>query len=135
MHHDKNTRRYAAGIIEDADEQYLIALPRGPENAARLWQFPRATLKPGESPEAGMRRIASEILGVTVEVIVGQPPIPAELDGTKGELRYFFCGIIEGMPALKHFAEVRWVTTGHLREYEFDAASQPVVDWLLEKAG
>jgi hypothetical protein len=54
------------------------------------------------------------------------------LDGREVEMRYFFCGVMDGEPRPGPYAEIRWVSKGHLREYEFDAPSKPVVDWLLE---
>ena len=78
-----------------------------------------------------VRRVAEELLGITVEVIVGQPPIPGQVDGQTVEFRYFFCGMISGEAKSESFAELRWVSLSHLREYDFDAASKPVVDWIL----
>ena len=123
---------YAAGIIERVDNDLLIALPPSEPDAARLWVFPRGRARDDESPEAAMRRIAQEQLGLTVEVVVGQPPVREAIDGATVEIRYFFCGIIEGVPATGAYAELRWISRAHLREYEFDAASRKVVDWLIE---
>ncbi len=79
-----------------------------------------------------MRRIALEQLGIHVEIVVGQPPLTAALDGQEFEVRCFFCGIIDGEPLKGPYAEIRWVSRGHLREYEFDYPSKPIVEWLLE---
>ena len=82
--------------------------------------------------EAAMRRIAREQLGIEVEIVVGQPPIVAALQDAEVELRYFFCGVIEGDADRGEYAELRWVPRGQLREYDFDDVSRPVVEWLLE---
>ncbi|MBI1825889.1 MAG: NUDIX domain-containing protein [Planctomycetes bacterium] len=122
--------RYVAGIIEDAQDQYLIALPCT-ESFERLWQFPRDLAKAEESSEAAMRRVAAELLGLTVEVIVGQPPIQGSIDGQLYEFRYFFCGVLSGEARSSSLAELRWISIAHLREYDFDAISKPVVEWIL----
>jgi len=124
--------RVAVGIIEQHDNRVLIVLPSSPDDQTRLWQFPRGLANIDESPEQAMRRTAHEQLGISVEIVVGQPPVTATLDGREVEMRCFFCGVADGEPRPGPYAEIRWVSRGHLREYEFDAASEPVVDWLLD---
>jgi ADP-ribose pyrophosphatase YjhB (NUDIX family) len=121
-----------AGLIERADSWLLIARADAEEDAPRVWQFPRGPARAGEWPEAAMRRFARTELGVRVEIVVGQPPLIEQVDGARVELRYFFCEILDGDPLVGPYAEIRWVSKLHLREYEFDAPSQIVVDWLLE---
>ena len=78
-----------------------------------------------------MRRVAREQLGVEVEAVVGQPPLIQTLDGKEAEVRYFFCGILDGLPRSDHYAQLRFVSKAHLREYDFDPPSTEVVQWLL----
>ena len=79
---------YAAGIIERVDGQLLIALlPSPPEPANRLWSFPRGRARDDESPEAAMRRLAQQQLGLAVEIVVGQPPLRESIDGAVAEMR------------------------------------------------
>ncbi len=99
---------------------------------SRQWQFPRGQAGPDESPEEAMRRVANDNLGIEVEVIVGQPPLLAELGGSTVEIRYFFCEIVLGEPKAGPYRETRWVPKGHLREYELDGPSRDVAAWLLE---
>ncbi len=124
--------RAAVGIIERHDNDVLIVLPSSPDDQTRLWQFPRGLAKIDESPEQAMRRTAHEKLGIHVEIVVGQPPVSAEINGQEVEMRCFFCGVADGVPHPGPYAEIRWVSRGHLREYEFDDPSKPVVEWLLE---
>lgn len=123
---------YAAGIIERLDHHVLIALASGREEQDRLWQFPRGPAEPNESAEAAMRRVARQELGIEVEIILGQPPLVEEIDGQAVELRYFFCDLTTGAPQAGRYDEIRWVSKAHLREYDFDRVSAPVVQWLLE---
>lgn len=125
---------YAAGIIERLDHHVLIALASGSEEHGRLWQFPRGPAELKESAEAAMRRVAKQELGIEVEVVVGQPPLVEEIDGQAVELRYFFCDLTTGVPQAGSYDEIRWVSKAHLREYDFDRASTPVVQWLLESS-
>lgn len=121
---------YAAAIIERADNHLLIALPT-PAASARQWIFPRGQADLKESAEAAMRRIAQEQLGLYVELVIGQPPFLVEVDGRPCEMRYFFCGIAGGNATPGPYSEIRWISRTHLREYEFDNPSKPVVEWLL----
>ncbi len=122
--------RYAAAIIERADNHILIALP--PESQqSRQWIFPRGVAEPQESTEAAMRRIASQQLGIIVELVIGQPPLMCDIAGRPSEVRYFFCGVSGGDAKPGPYSEIRWVPRGHLREYDFDTPSLAVVEWLL----
>lgn len=125
---------YAVGIVERYDNHLLILLTDTHANteSQRLWQFPRGPIAPEETPEVAMRRIAVDLLGLEVEIIVGQPPVPCWLDGKEVELRFFFCSPVEGEAHTDDPVELRWVPKAHLREYDFDVASQPVADWILE---
>ncbi|HNQ22222.1 MAG TPA: NUDIX domain-containing protein [Phycisphaerae bacterium] len=122
--------QYAAGIIENYDDHVLIV--RCPAEAAvpRQWLFPRGPVQPGEAPEAALRHLLHEQLGLRVEIVVGQPPLVAMLDGEEVELRYFFCGIATGTPQAGPYAEFRFVSRLHLAEYDFDPASAEVAQWL-----
>lgn len=123
---------FVAGIIERHDNHLLIALSKGIDPEERCWCFPREPATPSESPEATVRRLADQGLGIRVEIVVGQPPLIARIGGEEVELRYFFCGVIQGEAVPGRYAELRWVPRHHLREYDFDEPSRPVVEWLLE---
>ena len=124
---------YAAGIIERYDNLILIVRPTTDDEALRAaWQFPRGLAAAEESPEAAMRRVARAQLGIDVEIVVGQPPLLATIGDQSVEMRYFFCGVQHGDAHASAYAEIRWIRKGHLREYEFDDASRPVTDWLLD---
>ena len=122
---------YAAAVIEREDGHVLIAAEKDQPDSSRLWHFPRCPVASGETPEAAIRRFAAEDIGMPVEVIEGRPPLVAEVDGCEIELRYLFCGPVGDDPCQDYYAEVRWVPKAHLREYDFDAASKPVAEWML----
>ncbi len=122
--------RYAAAIIERADNHILIALP-SESRETRKWIFPRGLVEPQESTEAAMRRIANEQLGLIVELVIGQPPLLSDIAGRPSEIRYFFCGISGGDARSGPYSEIRWVLRAQLREYDFDDPSRAVVEWLL----
>jgi 8-oxo-dGTP diphosphatase len=132
MPNEQTRPSFAVGLIERYDHALLIALPAPSDDDKRLWVFPRGRIEPGESPEVAMRRIAQDHLEIEVEVVVGQPPIIETIDGEEVELRYMFCGILTGDPFAGPYKEIRWAPKQQLREYDFDSASIPVVEWILE---
>ena len=97
-----------------------------------MWQFPRDTAEVGESPEAAMRRLALDDLGLGVQIVVGQPPVLAREGETEIEVRFFFCGVSDGEPSTSVYPEVRWLKRAELHECGFDELSAPVVAWLTK---
>lgn len=131
-----------AGVVERPENHLLIVLAKGPNEVTRQWQFPRGDAGGGESPEAAMRRVAREQLGLAIDIVVGQPPLVSRIDGREVELRYFFCGDVTDeandaapgdMPSACPYAEIHWIPRIHLQEYDFDEPSRPVVEFLLEE--
>jgi len=120
---------FVVGMIEQSDDEFLIV--RSAETPERIWHLPRGPAKPEESAEEAMRRVAREQLEIDVDIVIGQPPIAAEIEGNQVELRYFFCALIGGTLVSGPYAEFRWVPKAQLREYEYDAPTRPVVEWLL----
>jgi len=123
--------RYVAAIIERSDQHILVAVPSASEHS-RQWMFPRGPATGKESAESAMRRLALEQLGLNIELVIGQPPLPFEIDGQGGEIRFFVCSVLGGQARPGPYAEVRWIPRTHLREYDFDHSSKTVVDWLLD---
>ena len=103
---------YAAGVIERVDNHVLIASFSSGGDDGRRWCFPCGSVDQGESPEAAMRRIAREDLGLEVEVVVGQPPLPGRIDGEEVEFRYFFCGVTVDEVRSSRYPSFRWVLRG-----------------------
>ncbi len=134
MAKNRNTRVCAAGIIERSDNHILIQRDATDADSMPCWRFPRGKVQKDESPEAGMRRIAEEIIGAEVEVVVGQPPLFSQDEDEPVEYRFFFCCVATGdLPDEEDDPEIkRWILKAHLREYEFDEVSKPVADWLVE---
>ena len=116
--------------MERANDEVLIALPPTDEECARLWQFPRGRVNLRESPEAAIRRIARDNLGLQIRVFAAPPPLVAMLNEAEVELRYLFCSILSGEPITGPYAEIRWVCNRRLCEYDYDPWSQATAAWL-----
>lgn len=118
-------------VLQNDRKETLIVRPAG-EPDATPWEFPGGKLAQRESPEVALRRICREQLGIELEFVQGQPPFVHNFGTHSITYRYYFCRISKGDAKSHSMAELRWVRTGQLREYVFDAPTQQVVDWLLE---
>jgi mutator protein MutT len=118
-------------LLERSGRELLIVKPR-PQNDECPWEFPGGRLENRESPEAALRRILRDTLGIETELLQGQPPFVHNFGTHSITYRYYMCGIASGAICPADGSEVRWVKVGQLREYVFDAPTQQVVDWLLQ---
>ena len=70
MTRSKFGKPYVAAIIERHDNHILIARLTTDEGVEPLWCFPRGRATDEETPEAAMRRITKDDLGMNVEIVV-----------------------------------------------------------------
>jgi ADP-ribose pyrophosphatase YjhB (NUDIX family) len=131
MRHRSRLKMLSVGVIENSRHEFLIVLPRPDPVASRTWRLPCGMADPGESPEAAMRRVASDRCGITIDIEVGQPPLVETMDGETVEVRCFFCTIRGGDAVARGDAEIRWIARAHFREYAFDPLSSRIIDWIL----
>ena len=124
----------ASAVIERisrGSHKVLIArIPTAPYEGR--WTFPNGPIDPGEPPEAALRRALRSLLGMRVRIICSQPPFDRAWDEVMCRWRFFFCDGTGSEMDNRYFSEIRWVPRATLSEYDFDPASQQVVDWLLE---
>jgi mutator protein MutT len=113
-----------------AERKVLIARrsPRGHE--AGLWEFPGGKVKPGETPEQGLRREIREELGVDIRV----GKFFAEsvyADGRRTiRLLAYHAQLEAGTPVPFEHDQIAWVTAGELADYVFSPADRPLVAQL-----
>lgn len=117
----------ARALLERGRERLIV---RAGGEAAN-WEFPGGRLMPRESPETALRRICRDAFGVEIELRLGQPPFAHHFGDHRIVYRYYECGVRAGEARPLCGGELRWVLTEQLREYDFDAATRQVVDWLL----
>lgn len=125
--------RVALGLIEGPRNEWLILCAAGDSATERHWTFLHGPVRQGESPEAALRRMATDQLGIKVDIYVGQPPVITTMDGQRMELRCFFSSIVAGDPTAPEGVEIRWIPKAHLAEYQFDALAAPIAAWLVRE--
>ncbi len=111
-----------AAII--ADGRLLAAQRSAPPALAGLWEFPGGKVEPGETPEQALVRECDEELGVRVEVgaLLGVVDVPV------GVLRVYRTSLLDGVPAAREHAALRWLAADEL----FDVPWIPVDLELVE---
>lgn len=131
---DPSCEILVVGIIQRFDNRYLITRAR--DGAAdTAWTFPTGAVSSGESPEEAMRRVAETLLGMRIEIAIGQPPVEAIVAGKRSILRYYLCGLLEEWSGFSTIDLVRWATRSELRSLPFIAYQREVVAWLQEQPG
>lgn len=116
-------------VLQNEANETLIIRPTDVADAP--WEFPGGRIEPRESPETGLRRLCRDRLGIELEFVLGQPPFEYNFGTHTVTYRYYFCRLGRGRVRASGGTETRWVRTGQLREYLFDAPTSQVVEWLL----
>src|SRR5690606_31319662 len=70
---DKPIRCSVAAVVTDGSAILAVQRPPDDDRLPNVWGLPAVTLRPGELPESGLRRVGSEKLSV--------PLVPVELLG------------------------------------------------------
>jgi ADP-ribose pyrophosphatase YjhB (NUDIX family) len=113
----KPVRHSVAAVVRRLADDRFLAVRRPPDDdlLPDFWGLPAVTLAPGELPEAGLRRVGREKLGVTVE--------PVRLIGIRAAdrgtyeliLLEFEARLVEGEPDVQlastagtRYVEQRW---------------------------
>jgi 8-oxo-dGTP diphosphatase len=122
----------AAVALVDTDGRVLLA--RRPEGKpmAGLWEFPGGKVKPGETPEAALRRELAEELGIDVHASCLAPFTFASHAYADFHLLMplYVCRKWTGIPAAREGQRLAWVRPERLGEYPMPPADGPLVALL-----
>ena len=115
-----------AAIIRRDD---LILITKRPDNVhlAGLWEFPGGKVESGESLEAALHREIREELGVEITVDREFFSVAHEYPDKSVHLHFFDCTILRGEPQPLEVADLRWVKTGELVDFEFPPADVELI--------
>ena len=115
-----------AAIIRRDD---LILITKRPDNVhlAGLWEFPGGKVESGESLEAALHREIREELGVEITVDREFFSVAHEYSDKSVHLHFFDCTILRGEPQPLEVADLRWVKTGELVDFEFPPADVELI--------
>ncbi|HET6613186.1 MAG TPA: (deoxy)nucleoside triphosphate pyrophosphohydrolase [Kofleriaceae bacterium] len=123
--------RVVAAVIE-RDGRYLIAQRQKTAVLPLLWEFPGGRVEADESDEdALVREVRGRIdAAVKVQGVLGEHT--HDYDGYEVHLTLFAC-VLDGdaEPSAASVADIRWVTSTEMTDYEFPPADQSTMDKLL----
>ena len=119
----------AAAIVRDG--RYLITQRMNKAVFPGLWEFPGGKVEDGEDPAAALGRELSYRLGVQAEVGEKISERARDYDNYTVTLHLFNCDIGTETPQAVQVADLAWVSSDELGDYEFVPADQDSMDRLL----
>lgn len=109
----------------------LIAKRRKEDRQGGKWEFPGGKIRPGETPEACLRRELSEELGI--DALVGESVGTWDHRYDHGSIRLLVYRVrdFSGTARALSHEEIRWVGPEELPLCDFSEADRPVAKLLL----
>ena len=121
------------GIVQNDNDELLIALRPEEAMLGGLWEFPGGKQKEDEQIEETIRRELSEELGVEVDVKSPFMKLNHAYSHFKITMYAYMCRLISGTPTPRESQQVRWVPRTRLNEYPFPRANKKLTEALVEQ--
>jgi len=121
------TIEVAAGVLQQATGQALIAQRPANKHAGGAWEFPGGKLEPGESPRDGLERELREELGIDVLEAESLLAYSHRYPDRDVRLHVFRVTHWSGEPAGLEDQPLRWVAVEQLLEAGLLPADEPIV--------
>jgi 8-oxo-dGTP diphosphatase len=122
-----------AAIIQNDQQQILIARRKPELKNGGKWEFPGGKLMPGESPEDCLRREINEEMGIGIKVKDPFHLVNFSNSQVSILLISYLCEFLGGNWELMDHDRVLWVERANLPEYDFSDADIPIMHKLQEK--
>jgi mutator protein MutT len=121
-----NPLAIVAAIIRRDDR---ILITKRPDNVhlAGLWEFPGGKVEAGESLEAALQREIREELEVDISVDRELFSVEHDYPDRSVHLHFFNCTILRREPQPLGVADLRWVQTAELVDFEFPPADVELI--------
>jgi len=119
-----------AGVIRRDDGQLLITQRMADDTLGGYWEFPGGKVDPGEELKVALQRELREEIGVESEIGAEIHHIVHAYPDRDVRLFFFDARIISGEPQKLEVADLRWVTTDELMNYQFPEADRPLLNQL-----
>ncbi len=118
-----------AGVIR-REELLLITQRMADDTLGGYWEFPGGKVDPGEELKAALHRELLEEIGVETEIGEEIHRIVHAYPDRDVRLYFFDVRIVSGEPRMIEVADLRWVNTEQLMDYQFPEADRPLLDQL-----
>ena len=96
-----------------------------------LWEFPGGKVEPKETHYQSLVRELKEELNITVTNALPMMQINHDYSDKNVTLDIWKVTSFDGYPEGVQGQETRWVLVSELRDYDFPAANQPILDELF----
>lgn len=113
------------------DGRVLITQRRADQALPLQWEFPGGKVESGEAPTAALARELTEEIGVTVEVGRIWEVLFHAYPAFDLVMLVYACRIVSGEPRAVEVADVQWVETTRLHEWDILPADRPLVERLV----
>jgi len=124
-----------AGVIRNAEGRLLITQRLADDTLGGYWEFPGGKVDPGEELRAALARELREELGIETEIGAEVHHIVHAYPDRDVQLYFFEARILSGEPQKIEVADLRWVTTAELMDYQFPEADRPLLEQLRCSGG
>ena len=121
-----------AGVIRRDDGRLLITQRMADDTLGGYWEFPGGKVDPGEALKTALARELMEEIGVETEIGEQIHHIVHAYPDRDVRLYFFAAHIVSGEPQKLEVADLRWVTTDELMDYQFPEADRPILNQLRE---
>jgi mutator protein MutT len=118
-----------AAIIRRAN-RILITRRFNDVHLPGCWEFPGGKVEANESLEAALAREIREELGVTIRVDDEYFAVTHTYPSRTVQLHFFNCSLLEGEPKPLDVADLCWVETAELEQFQFPPADEELIKRL-----
>ncbi|WP_348944361.1 Nudix family hydrolase [Chitinibacter sp. FCG-7] len=127
---ERKVTRVAAGILQQADGQFLLASRPAGKPYAGYWEFPGGKLEQGETPLAALQRELFEELGI--EVLQARPWLCQRFDYPHALVELYFYRVTawSGEIVSHEGQEFAWQSAGQLNVSPILPANGPILRGL-----
>ena len=122
-----------AGVLSNTCGEVLIAKRKPHQEQGGLWEFPGGKREAGEDSFSALSRELLEELGIRISKASPLLNHTHEYPARIVHIEFFRVDAWSGRTRSAEGQEIRWVKSNELRNYQFPAANNIVVDCLMNK--
>ena len=119
-----------AGVVRRDDGRILITQRMADDTLGGYWEFPGGKVEPGEELRAALKRELLEEVGLETEIGEEIHQITHPYPDRDVRLYFYAVRILSGEPQKLEVADLRWVTTDDLMDFQFPEAYLPLLNQL-----
>ena len=123
--------RFDKTLAQSENNHILIARRADHLHQGGLWEFPGGKVEKGETRHQSLVRELQEEINITITSASPMMQISHDYIDKSITLDIWKVIEFEGNPEGAEGQEIRWVSMDELRDYDFPAANQPILQKLL----